>query len=141
MADECLCFRVRRASRALTRLYDEALRPLEIQATQLPLLNAIAVADGAPMSRLANVLAMDPTTLSRNLRPLKEAGLVRLERSADDGRVRLVLLTEEGARTIEEAFHRWERAHERVVAVLGPELAGELREQFDAAVAAADPSP
>lgn len=141
MADECLCFRVRRVSRALTRLYDEALRPLEIQATQLTLLNAIAGADGAPMSRLADTLAMDPTTLSRNLRPLKEAGLVRLGRSDDDGRVRLVLLTEEGARAVEEALPLWEQAHERVVAVLGPELAGALREQFDAAVAAADPSP
>lgn len=53
MADQCLCFRVCRVSRALTRMYDEALRPLDIQATQ--------------------VLAMDGTTRSRNLQPLDKA--------------------------------------------------------------------
>jgi DNA-binding MarR family transcriptional regulator len=68
MADQCLCFRARRVSRALTRMYDEALRPLGIQATQLTLLNAIALsgAEGGPMSATAEVLAMDGTTLSRN---------------------------------------------------------------------------
>ena len=55
MADQCLCFRARRVSRALTRIYDEALRPLGIQATQLTLLNAIALTGeaGGPMSATA----------------------------------------------------------------------------------------
>ncbi|MGH7658478.1 MAG: MarR family winged helix-turn-helix transcriptional regulator, partial [Gemmatimonadales bacterium] len=83
MADECLCFRARRVSRALTRMYDEVLRPLGIHATQLTLLSAIALSadgdeEGATMSGLAEVLAMDGTTLSRNLRPLENDGLVRL---------------------------------------------------------------
>ncbi|HKK07985.1 MAG TPA: MarR family transcriptional regulator [Gemmatimonadota bacterium] len=140
MAEDCLCFRVRRVSRALTRLYDEALRPLEIQATQLTVLNAIALLEerNAPMGELADVLAMDVTTLSRNLRPLRKAGLVRSERSEADRRVRLVKVTEEGRRTLERALPLWQEAHERVVEVLGPELAGELRTGFDAAVAAAD---
>lgn len=139
MADDCLCFRVRRVSRALTRLYDEALRPLEIQATQLTVLNAVALLERrqAPMSEVADVLAMDVTTLSRNLRPLKKAGLVRTERSKADGRVRLVRLTAAGRRTLERALPLWRAAHESVVRVLGPELAAELRDAFDAAVRAA----
>jgi len=70
MADQCLCFRARRVSRALTRLYDDALRPLGIQATQLTLLNAIALSgrDGGTMGAVADFLTMDPTTLSRNVR-------------------------------------------------------------------------
>ena len=139
MADDCLCFRVRRVSRALTRLYDEALRPVGIQATQLTVLNAIALLEvrDAPMSELADVLAMDLTTLSRDLRPLKEAGLVRAERSKADGRVRLIRLTDEGRRMLERALPAWIAAHERVVAALGSGLAASLKHDFDAAVAAA----
>lgn len=140
MAEECLCFRVRRVSRALTRLYDEALRPMDIQATQLTLLNAAALLEArdAPMGELADVLAMDLTTLSRNLRPLEASGLVRRERSAADGRVRVVRLTAHGRTTLEEALPLWQEAHARVVTVLGPELAAELKGGFDAAVAAAE---
>jgi DNA-binding MarR family transcriptional regulator len=140
MADECLCFRVRRVSRALTRLYDEALRPLEIQATQLTVLNAAALLEerDAPMGTLADVLAMDLTTLSRNLRPLEASGLLGRERSEADRRVRVVRLTAKGRETLEEALPLWEEAHARVVGVLGPELAEELKLGFDAAVAAAD---
>ena len=105
MADQCLCFRARRVSRALTRRYDEALRPLGLQATQLTLLNAIALSGraGGTMGAVADFLAMDPTTLSRNVRPLEQAGWVRVTRQAADGRVRMAVLTPAGGRMIEEA--------------------------------------
>lgn len=194
MAEQCLCFRARWVARALTRLYDEALRPLDLQATQLTLLNAISVlgeldddhwtpaertgagadrvasaagadvdgaartpgtpgtpgaadaastpvasvAPGVPMSRLSDVLALDLTTLSRNLRPLERDGLVRIRRAPDDARVRLVSLTTEGARRVAEALPLWTQAQERITAALGPELAASLRFDFDA-VMAADP--
>jgi DNA-binding MarR family transcriptional regulator len=144
MADQCLCFRARRVSRALTRMYDEALRPLGIQATQLTLLNAIALSgeEGGPMSATAELLAMDGTTLSRNLHPLEKAGLVRVGRDLADRRVRIALLTPAGRRLIEQALPRWKRAHRQVVAALGAAQARELRNRFDATVlAAAEPHP
>jgi DNA-binding MarR family transcriptional regulator len=144
MADECLCFRARRVSRALTRIYDEALRPLGIQATQLTLLNAIALSgdEGGPMSATAELLAMDGTTLSRNLQPLEKAGLVRVGRDPADRRVRIALLTPAGRRLIQQALPLWKRAHRQVVAALGPTEARELRDRFDATVlAAAEPHP
>lgn len=136
MAEECLCFRARRVSRALTRMYDEALRPLNIQATQLTVLNAIAMcgAGGCRMSMLADVLAMDVTTLSRSLGPLKKDGLVRTTRSLEDRRVRLVELTPAGQELIEEALPLWAQAHQRVVDLLGPEAAADLRDSLDATV-------
>lgn len=139
MADQCLCFRARRASRSLTRVYDEALRPLGIQATQLTLLNVIAMSReaGGTMSEVAEYLAMDGTTLSRNLRPLESAGLVRVKRIAADGRVRVAQLTAAGRRLIEHALPLWKRAHRRVVAALGPAAAAELRDRLDATVLAA----
>ena len=144
MAGQCLCFRARRVSRALTRMYDEALRPLGIQATQLTLLNVIALSgeEGGSMSATAEVLGMDGTTLSRNLLPLQKSGLVRVGRDPADRRVRIALLTPAGRQMIQQALPLWKRAHRRVVAALGPAQARELRDRFDATVlAAAEPPP
>jgi DNA-binding MarR family transcriptional regulator len=142
MAAGCLCFRARRVSRALTRMYDEALRPLGIQATQLTLLNAVAMmGEEAAMGRLADVLAMDQTTLSRNLRPLEKAGLLALSRLPADRRVRVARLTPDGERRVEDALPLWRQAHARVVATLGEDAAAELRDRFDFAVAAASAAP
>ncbi|MFW6078359.1 MAG: MarR family winged helix-turn-helix transcriptional regulator [Gemmatimonadota bacterium] len=150
MADQCLCYRARGIARAVTRLYDAALRPMGIQATQLTLMNVIArVAarvgggegtgrgGGAPMSQIAAAMAMDVTTVSRTVRTLEAGGLVAIERSPEDRRVRLVRLTEAGERKVAEALPAWRSAHARVVEALGPELAAVLRDGFDAAVEAA----
>ena len=137
MTADCLCFRARRVSRALTRMYDEALRPLGLQATQLTLLNAVTMCgERATMARLADVLAMDGTTLSRNLRPLEAQGWLRLDRLETDRRGRLARLTPAGERLVAEALPLWRQAHERVVGTLGREAALELRDRFDAVSAA-----
>lgn len=133
MTADCLCFRARRVSRALTRVYDDALRPLGVQATQLTLLNAVAVCgERATMARLAEILAMDGTTLSRNLRPLERAGWVLVSRLAADRRVRLAALTGAGERMVADALPLWREAHARVVAALGADAAADLRDRFDA---------
>ena len=139
MTADCLCFRARRVSRALTRMYDDALRPLGIQATQLTLLNAVTMCgkEGATMARLTEILAMDGTTLSRNLRPLEKAGLMRIERLPADRRARLAMLTPAGERMVADALPLWREAHARVVSALGADAALELRDRFDATSAAA----
>ena len=142
IAADCLAFRVRRVSRVLTRLYDEALRPLGIQATQLTLLNAVTLCDeasdgeGAAMSHLAEVLAMDLTTLSRNLRPLEKSRLVTISPLPSDRRVRVARVTSSGQRLIESALPLWRHAHARVVEALGEQEAADLKVAFDATVAA-----
>jgi DNA-binding MarR family transcriptional regulator len=139
MAADCLCFRARRVSRLLTRLYDEALRPLGILATQLTLMNAITMTGerGAPLARLSDVLALDPTTLSRNLKALERGGLVRLQRLPADRRARVVFLTPAGERRVAEALPHWEAAHARIVSLLGAEGAADLKDRFDVAAARA----
>jgi DNA-binding MarR family transcriptional regulator len=140
IAADCLAFRVRRVSRVLTRLYDEALRPLGIQATQLTLLNAVVLCgqardgEGAAMSDLAEILAMDLTTLSRNLRPLEKSRLIAISQLPTDRRVRLVCVTSSGRRLIENALPLWRHAHARVVDALGEPEAADLKEAFDATV-------
>lgn len=146
MARDCLCFRARRVSRALTRLYDVALRPLNVQASQLSVLNALAVAGdaGAPMSVLADVLVMDRSTLSRNLRPLEAAGYLRVARAPHDARTRIVILMPAGQRLVAQALPLWRQVHEQVTRAVGARTAGTLREQLDGvvdAVLAADAAP
>lgn len=130
---ECLCFRARRVARVLTRIYDDALRPLGLQSTQLTLLSIIVTGgdEGRPMAKIAEVMAMDPTTLSRNLRPLERAGWVHIERDARDRRVRVARLTEAGREMLTRALPFWRRAHAQVLATLGPDAAAGLRDRFD----------
>jgi DNA-binding MarR family transcriptional regulator len=138
MTAECLCFRSRRAARAITRLYDAALRPLGLQATQLTLMNAVAMGGerGQPMGRLVKALALDLTTLSRNLRTLEAEGLVAVARQEGDRRVRVVTLTPKGERLLVEAMPLWTRAHAQVVEALGTGEAQALGASFDAAARA-----
>jgi DNA-binding MarR family transcriptional regulator len=119
-------------------MYDDALRPLGIQATQLTLLNAIALNGerGGTMGEVAEFLAMDATTLSRNVRPLEKVGLVRVGRRETDGRVRMAVVTPAGQRLIERALPLWKQAHQEILATLGPEAAAGLRDQFDATATA-----
>jgi DNA-binding MarR family transcriptional regulator len=141
IATQCACVRVRRASRALTRLYDERLRPSGLQASQLTMLAAVATCgdDGANISALADGLVMDRTTLSRNLAPLERGNLVRVARDPADARVRLVFLTRQGERAIEAAFPLWERAQKHVREQLGPAEVDTLREELGRVVAVAAP--
>ena len=138
MTGECLCFRSRRAARLITRAYDEALRPVGLHATQLTLLNAVASGgeEGQLMPRLSVGLAMDPTTLSRNLRPLEREGLIEIFQLAGDRRVRVARLTETGRSRLVAAFPLWRQAHERVQAALGEADANELRLKLDSTAAA-----
>jgi DNA-binding MarR family transcriptional regulator len=135
MAAECLCFRSRRAARAITRAYDAALRPTGLQATQVTLINAIALGpDGAQsMGRLSEILALEISTLTRNLRALEKAGLVEIGRSDADRRVRVARLTDAGKTRLAEALPLWKQAHGEIVAALGSETADALHAALDAA--------
>src|SRR5450432_2265685 len=103
MAAECPAFRVRQASRVLAKLFDDELRPYKLQISQLPILTALAMfgEGGASMSALAHALVMDRSTLTRSIQPLERAGMLRVARSVDDARARIVLLSAKGERTIE----------------------------------------
>ncbi|WP_370451709.1 MarR family winged helix-turn-helix transcriptional regulator [Corallococcus sp. CA031C] len=121
MQRDCAGHRVRQAARLLTRTYDDAMRPLGIQVSQLFVLVAVGTCgeSGAPIGKLAKALALDQTTLSRNVVPLEKAGWLRVARSPHDARSRVVLLTRAGARMIESAYPQWEAAQERLRRTLG----------------------
>lgn len=139
---ECLCFRSRRLARLLTRHFDEALRPLGIQATQLTLLAAIAGPgrEGQSMTRLHEFLAMDPTTLSRNLKPLQNARLVIVERAERDKRARVVKLTVEGECLLTKALPLWRQAQDQLTETFGVDQSAALRRQLELAAPFAETS-
>jgi DNA-binding MarR family transcriptional regulator len=116
----CACANLRGAARAVTRLYDDILRPSGLQATQFTLLVTIALAGTAPITQLAKVLVMDRTTLTRNLKPLEKQGLVQVA-PGEDQRMRLVTLTEPGQQALTKALPLWEKAQVQAVKVLGAE--------------------
>ena len=95
VAWHCTCFNVRRASRAVTQFYDDIMAPSGIKATQFTMLGAVALMGPASVTRLAAHLALDRTTLTRNLKVLADQGLVSIA-AGDDKRERVVSLTEQG---------------------------------------------
>jgi len=118
IADTCTFFSVRRASRVVGKIFDEALRPVGVRATQFSLLVGLGMVESATVTRMADSLALDRTSLTRNLGPLERSGLVESFGGAD-GRERRVRLTERGARRLADGFAHWQQAQQNVVARLG----------------------
>ncbi len=127
----CTCARVRRLARRVTNLYDRALVPSGLRVTQYSLLSQLVADDGVAMGALAAVLDMDRTTLTRNLKPLVDAGLVLLAPSADDRRVRAIWLTAAGRRRHAQAARLWRRAQDDVDRTLGRDEVVALHRLFD----------
>jgi DNA-binding MarR family transcriptional regulator len=115
---QCALANLRRAARAATRLYDDALAPSGLRSTQFTLLAMIASAEVLSMTELADALGMDRTTLARNLVPLERDHLVRIESGADQ-RIRLVSLTDSGLEKLKLAAPLRAAAQRRVVGTLG----------------------
>jgi DNA-binding MarR family transcriptional regulator len=136
-ATRCACFSLRKAARAVTQRYDDALRPAGIRTTQFSLLTVLRLAGPLPMTRLAEQAVMDRTTLARNLKVLQRGGLVRVLPGAD-ARVREVEITQAGITKMEEAFPHWQRAQRSMARSLGTGRMDHLLADLAAAVAAAE---
>jgi len=114
----CACGRLRRATRALTQLYDNALAPVGLHLTQFSLLRTLDRCGPTRITDLATATLLDRTALSRNLDPLVARGLVAVETGAD-ARTREVSLTRAGSRAIRAAEPRWKQAQTDVARRLG----------------------
>src|SRR5664279_3449167 len=119
-ASACACGRLRRASRALTQLYDDAMIPSGLRVTQFSLLRTLARRGPSRITDLAAATLIDRTALSRNLDPLVERGLVEIVRG-EDARTREVALTRAGNGAIRAALPHWRKAQAEVAAALGAE--------------------
>ncbi|WP_061239886.1 MarR family winged helix-turn-helix transcriptional regulator [Ectopseudomonas composti] len=121
----CLCTQLRRASRGVTRLYDDALAPVGLGGAQFSLLRHVHRLGQPSISLLAEAMGLDRSTLGRNVRVLEEQGLVQLGEGRDL-RAREVRLTEAGLQRIAQALPLWEQAQREVTAQLGEGRRAEL---------------
>ena len=116
----CACATIRRTDRVLTQFYDEILAPSGLYVTQFTTLATLAEAAPVTINRLAKILVMDRTTLTRNLELLTKQHLVRIE-EGQDRRMRLVFLTQEGEQALRRAWPLWQEAQARIERALGRE--------------------
>jgi len=105
----CMGLHVRRASRIMTHRYDAVFRPIGLEPTQFTLLVAIYLFESVPITRLAQELFTDQTTLTRNIKLLEKRGWVAIH-PGDDRRIKLASLTVEGQAVLERALPLWEQA-------------------------------
>lgn len=114
----CLMQKTRRAARQLTAVYEDAFSAVGLTGGQFSILVAASIQDRAPITPFAESLGMDRTTLSRGLRPLERRGLIEIRQDEADGRTRVVTLTEEGRRVLEQALPLWAEAQARAEGAL-----------------------
>jgi DNA-binding MarR family transcriptional regulator len=114
----CACTTMRKATRALSRLYDDALAPLGVTVAQFGVLKAIWREPGVELSRLADEMVMDRTSLYRMLTPMTSVGWVAIA-SPTKGRAKTVTLTTEGESLLVKARQLWGDAQTRVVGTYG----------------------
>lgn len=135
----CTCSRLRRAGRQVTQLYDQALEPAGLTIGQFGLLAHLATAGtseggGIAIGTLAHARGMDPTTLTRNLKPLVAEGWVVNARDPRDRRVRAVAITSEGRKKFLDAAPLWQRAEAQMETLLGPETLAALNALLEVSI-------
>jgi DNA-binding MarR family transcriptional regulator len=119
MPSPCTCFKLRSLTRRVTQLYDQVLAPSGLTVTQYSLLAHALRQDAAPtLSELAQQLFTDRTTLTRNLKPLADAGLVKVDDGVD-ARSKAVLVTAKGRSAFQAARPLWKEAQARLRAQAG----------------------
>jgi DNA-binding MarR family transcriptional regulator len=115
-----MCGSFRRTARALTQLYDQALRPIGLRGTQLTILQVLARVGEASQGSLGEMLAMDSTTLTRTLEIMRRRGWIA-ERRGEDRRERWLRLSRAGATKLHRALPVWEKVQSALAEQLGGE--------------------
>lgn len=114
----CACSNLRRAARAITRMYNYALRATGLELTQFTLLMALSITGETTQGQLGNILALDSTSLTRMLKPLTKRGWITVK-AGKDRRQKLFRLAPSGRDKFEESRQHWQRAQKRLQQALG----------------------
>lgn len=122
---DCTCFRVRGAARRVTQIYDRHLSPTGLKISQFSLLGFVTAEGPVSIGRLANLLATDRTTLTRNLKPMLSASLIERAQSGDKRKHELVA-TAAGRALFKRALSLWSAAEHEVREALGGKLTADL---------------
>ena len=110
---ECAFANIRLLGRVVTHFYDEALKPVDLRASQLALMWSIVACEPVELGRLCAITQTDQTTLSRTVDKLRQSGLVGVE-TGEDRRVRVLRLTPKGRRQFARAMPFWDAAQRKI---------------------------
>ena len=120
----CVCLRLRKASRAVSRFYDAQLQPANIRGTQYAMLRHIAAVSDITVGDLSELLSMDQSTATRGIDVLYKNGLIAFAASPDDARKKILVLTQAGTDKMREAEPLWNAAQKKIQSTLkGSDLA------------------
>ena len=122
----CACYHLRRTARAVSRLYDDFLRPSGLRTTQVSLLMTAKLRGPVTLSKLASVTVTERTTLTRNLTILEKKGFIRIDPGESDRRERMVTLTRQGEEALLVVIPLWEKAQAHIEKGLGEDRLGSL---------------
>lgn len=126
----CTCFRLRRAARQVSQIYDRELAAVGLSLNEYSILRHAERGGHCLLGELADSLGMERTTLTRNLKPLLEAGWL-MEARGEDARQRLISVTAGGRKRIASAKPHWLRAQQRIEASYGAARTDRLRTALD----------
>ena len=127
IARECLAVRLRMLNRVVTNIYDDALRPLGVKASQLNILVVVARRGLARPADVCERLQLDTSTLSRNVERMKTKGWLEVV-ADDDGRAQPFRLTSKGRKLLERVMPAWEKAQAKVKKLLGADTVASIDE-------------
>jgi DNA-binding MarR family transcriptional regulator len=113
-----MCANLRRTTRAITQLYEQALRPFDLRATQFTILQFLVLAGEVSQGQLSEMLAIDTTTLTRTLEIMTRERWIA-ERRGNDRRERWLRLAKAGEARLRRATPAWERVQSRLRRNLG----------------------
>ena len=116
----CIAVRLRLLNRVITSFYDDALRSLGLKVSQLNILIVTARLGLARPAQVCEILQLDVSTLSRNVKPLQAHGWLEVVPD-EDARAQPFRLTAQGKRLIEKAIPAWEKAQQQASELLGSE--------------------
>src|ERR1700691_1967335 len=122
----CMCASLRRASRLLSQIYEDAFRPLGMRATQFTVLQALSLAGEVTQGQLGQMLGMDSTTLTRTLTIMSRQGWIS-KRRGDDRREWRMRLSQEGEAQFKLAHPYWKKAQDQLTDRFGSQLSANLR--------------
>src|SRR5438445_6214270 len=114
----CFCMTSREAARKITRLYDSRMQESGIRITQFTILSQLMLRGEMPIGKLAGILGMERTTLTRNLTPLEAQNWITV-RAGDDPRARMIAISAPGRAAVRRAFPYWSSEQAQVGKLLG----------------------
>jgi DNA-binding MarR family transcriptional regulator len=121
----CACANLRRAARAVRRIYNGKMRSQHIEITQFTILMTLERTGEISQGKLGQILTLDSTTLTRVLALPRKRGWIR-EKTGDDRRFRIIELTAAGRSKLHQGLPHWKRAQDRLQAALGEKTMSQL---------------